>query len=151
MQESKDCLLDCLVVELPIGFGLTREKPAMPAIFERPKVLSVGCLVDPKKAAHCAAAQPTMARENGHGSVTVGQAAVVEAIKQGRHIGDIANLPAKRIGADPLLKDGAHPLERGPTGLLARVRLRGDADHPTGVAEKLLCAASRDDRWISTR
>jgi hypothetical protein len=35
----------------------------------------------------------------------------------------IADHPAKRIGADLLLEDGAHPLERGLTGLLAFVRL----------------------------
>jgi hypothetical protein len=31
------------------------------------------------------------------------------------------------------------------------VRKKGGEFHPTGVAEKLLCAASRNDRWISTR
>jgi hypothetical protein len=110
----------------------------------------VGLLIDPKKVAHRAAAQATAARENDHGSVPIGQAAVVEAVKQGCDVGDIADLPAKRVEADLLLEDGAHPLERGLPGLLAPVGLRSDTDHPTGIAEELLCAASRNDRRIGT-
>ena len=150
MQDSKDCLLDCLVVELAGGLGLTREQHGIPAIIERPEVLAVGLLIDPKKVTHRAAAQATAARENDHGSVPIRQAAVVEAVKQSCDVGDIADLPAKRVEADLLLKDGAHPLERGLTGLLAPVGLRGDADQTTGIAEELLCAASRNDRWIGT-
>jgi hypothetical protein len=150
VQETKDCLLDCLVVELPGGPSRAREQRSLPAILERPEVLAVGVLIDPKKVAHHAAAQATAARENDHGSVTVGQSAAIEAVKQGRDVGDIADLLAKRIGADLLLENGTHPLERGLTGLLAFVGLRGDVDHPTGIAEKLLRAASRNDRRIST-
>jgi hypothetical protein len=150
VQDSKDCLLDCLVVELAGGLGLTCEQRGVPAILERPEVLAVGLLIDPKKVAHRAAAQATAARENDHGSVPIGQAAVVEAVKQGCDVGDIADLPAKRVEADLLLEDGAHPLERGLPGLLAPVGLRSDTDHPTGIAEELLCAASRNDRRIGT-
>src|SRR5215471_11074002 len=150
MQESKDCLLDCLVVEFSVGLRLAREQRSMPAIRERPEVLAVGVLVDPKKVAHCAAGQAAVAREHDHGSVTVRQSATVEAVKQGGDVGDIADLPAKRIRADLLMEDGAHPLERGLPHQFAFVRLRGDVDHPTGIPKKLLRTAFRDDWWIST-
>jgi hypothetical protein len=59
----------------------------------------------------------------------VGQAALTQVAKQGREVGDIADLPTKRVGADVLLEDGTHPLERGLTCLLTPVGLRD----PTGV------------------
>ena len=42
---------------------LAREQRSMAAILERPEVLAVGVLVDPKKVAHRAAAQAATARE----------------------------------------------------------------------------------------
>jgi hypothetical protein len=106
--------------------------------------------MDRKKVAHRAATQATVARYNDHGSVTVGQSTAVEAVNQGRDVRDIADFLTERTGADLFLQDGAHPLEHSLTGLLAFVRLRGDVDHPTGFAEELLGAASRNDRWIGT-
>ena len=115
----------------------------MPAVFERPQVLATSLLVDAEKAADDAAAQPTAARENDHRPVAVRQTPVVEALKQGVEVGEIADLAAQRIAADLLLEDGAHPFERSLPGLRSAIRLRGDADHPTGVAEELRCANGR--------
>jgi hypothetical protein len=63
---------------------------------------------------------------------------------------DIADLPTKCVGVNLLLEDAAHPLERCLRGLLTPVGLRDNADHPTGVAEKALRTASRNDRWVDT-
>src|SRR6516165_5981588 len=150
VQKAKHSLLDSLVVELAGGFSLTREQRSMPAILERPEVLAIGLHIDPKKVAHCAAVQATAACKNHHGSVAIGQAAVVKAVEQRRDVADITDLLAKRLWANLLLKDGAHPLERGLTGLLAPVGFRGDTDYPTGITEELLYASARNDRWIGT-
>jgi hypothetical protein len=122
----------------------------MPAILERPEVLSVGLPIDPKKITHRAAVQATAARENDHGSVAIGQAAAVKAVKQHRDVRDIADLLTKRVGANLLLEDGAHPLECRRTVLLAPAGFWSDADYPTSIAEELLYAAARSDRWIGT-
>lgn len=95
MQKAKHRLLDSLVVELAGGFSLTREQRSMPAILERPEVLAVGLHIDPKKVAYRAAVQPTAARKNHHGSVAIGQAAAVKAVKQRRDVRDITDLLAK--------------------------------------------------------
>jgi hypothetical protein len=114
--------IDSLVVELTGGFSLTREQGSMATILERPKVLAVGLHIDPKKVTHRAAMQTAPARKNHHGSVALGQAAAVKAIEQRRHIRDITDLLAKRVWANLLLEDRAHPLECGLTGLLAPIR-----------------------------
>src|SRR6516162_903164 len=101
----------------------------MPAILKRPEVLAVSLHIDPKKVAHRAAVQATAARENHHGSVAIAQAAVVKAVKQRRDVRDITDLLAQRPRANLLLENGAHPLERGLTRLLAPVGFRGDADY----------------------
>jgi hypothetical protein len=140
VQEAEHRLLDGLVVELARGLGLAREQRGLTARLECPEVPAAGPLADPEEAAHRVAAQPVGVREDGHGPVAVGQAAVVEAVEQGAQIGDIADIAAQRLRADVLLQHRAHPLERGPPGLFAPIGLRGDANHPTGVAEEPLRA-----------
>ena len=58
------------------------------------------------------------------------RAPAVKAVKHGREVGDIADLPTKCVGVDLLLDDAAHPLERCLPGLLTPVGLRGGADRP---------------------
>jgi hypothetical protein len=46
------------------------------------------------------------------------------------------------------LQDSAHPLESSLPRLFALIRLRGDAHHPTGIAEKPLRTLGRYDWWV---
>jgi hypothetical protein len=138
-------------VELARGLGLAREQRGLAALLECPKVPAAGPLADAEEAAYRAAAQPVPVREDSYRPVAVGQAAVVEAVEQGAEIGDITDIAAQRPRADVLLQHGAHPLERGLPGLFALTGLRGDVDHPTGVAEEPLRALGGYDRRISPR
>src|SRR6516165_3692982 len=122
----------------------------MPAILEHPEVLAVGLHIDPEKVTHHAAVEATAARKNHHGSVAIGQAAAVKAVKQCRDVRDITDLLAQCSRANLLLENSAHPLERNLTRLLTLVRFRGDTDDPIGIAKELFYAVARNDRWIGT-
>ena len=148
VQEPEYCLLDLLVVELTRGFGLVREQGGMATALECPQV-SKACLpVDPQKAANCRAPQPVTVRENGHGPVAGGQAAFVEALKQGPEIGEVADIAAECIQVDVFLQNGAHPFERNLLGLHSAVSLGDNADRATGLPEKLLRARCQYDWGI---
>ena len=71
-------------------------------------------------------------------------------LKQGRDIGDIANLAVQHVKVDVFLEGGTHPLEGGLPCLREVIWLRSDADHPSNVTEELLCAMGGYDRWIGT-
>jgi hypothetical protein len=82
------------------------------------------------------------------GAVALRETPVIEALKQGRNVGNVADRESERIQADVLLEYGAHPFERGLPSLCALVRLRSDANHATGIAEELFYAFGGDDRRI---
>ena len=54
-----------------------------------------------------------MVSEDDHGPVPVGEPSIIEALKQGLHIGNITNFAAQHIEVDVFLEDGAHPFEGG--------------------------------------
>ena len=150
MQDSEGRLSDRFIVELARGLSSSREQRTLTTSFEHLKVSSAGLRAYPEKVANRAAAQATVVRQDDHGSITVGQASLVKAIKQDREVRDIADLIPQRRWADLFLEDSSHPLERALPSLLSHVAARCAYSHPSYVADNLLSALDRYKRRVGT-
>ena len=100
MQDPKDRLLDGLIVKLARGIDLAREQRCLTTSLKHLQVLVAGLMVYAKKGANRAAVQPTVVRQNHHGPVAVGQAALIKVVKKGRKVRNIADLAPQLLRPD---------------------------------------------------
>ena len=82
MQKAKYRLLDCLVVEFAVRFGLAREQPRYAGVLKESHIPAVGMTINSQKATGHTAGETVAIGQNDHRSVAICQSAVIQAAKQ---------------------------------------------------------------------